>query len=136
MNQDGYSLGGEQSGHIIIKKYATTGDGILTAIMVAEEMLDRKESLSKIVSPVKAFPQKLKSVYVTNKNAVMEDIEVLKKYNEINSEIGSDGRISLRKSGTEPMIRIMVEHQNITKCDGYIEKMINLLKKRGYIINE
>ena len=136
MNQDGYSLGGEQSGHIIIKKYATTGDGILTAIMVAEEMLDRKEPLSKIVSPVKAFPQKLKSVYVTNKNAVMEDIEVLKKYNEINSEIGSDGRISLRKSGTEPMIRIMVEHQNITKCDGYIEKMINLLKKRGYIINE
>ena len=136
MNEDGYSLGGEQSGHIIIKKYATTGDGILTAIMVAEEMLDRKEPLSKIVSPVKTFPQKLKSVYVTNKNAVMEDIEVLKKYNEINSEIGSDGRISLRKSGTEPMIRIMVEHQNITKCDGYIEKMINLLKKRGYIINE
>ena len=136
MNEEGYSLGGEQSGHIIIKKYATTGDGILTAIMVTEEMLERKESLSKLVAPVKEFPQRLKSVYVTDKNAVMEDREVLEKYNEINLEIGNDGRISLRKSGTEPMIRIMVEHQNATKCEGYIEKMVLLLKKRGYLINE
>ena len=136
MNKDGYALGGEQSGHIIIKKYATTGDGILTAIMVTEEILERKEPLSKLVAPVKEFPQKLKSVYVTDKNVVMEDPDVLNKYNEINEEIESDGRISLRKSGTEPMIRIMVEHQNASKCDGYIEKMVNLLKKRGYLINE
>ena len=104
--------------------------------MVTEEMLERKESLSKLVAPVKVFPQRLKSVYVTDKNAVMEDREVLEKYNDINVEIENDGRISLRKSGTEPMIRIMVEHQNASKCEDYIDKMVLLLKKRGYLINE
>ncbi len=94
MQQEGYSLGGEQSGHIIIKKYATTGDGVLTAIMVVEEVLNRKETLSKLVAPVKLLPQKLKNVRVTNKAAVIADEAVQAKFAEVNAEIGDNGRAS------------------------------------------
>ena len=109
MQTEGYSLGGEQSGHIIIKKYATTGDGVLTAIMVVEEMLNRKSTLSKLVAPVKLLPQKLKNVRVTNKAAVVEDEAVQAKFKEVNEEIGDNGRALLRQSGTEPVVRIMLE---------------------------
>ena len=133
MQNDGYSLGGEQSGHVIIKKYATTGDGVLTAIMVAEEVLERKETLSKLVAPVKLLPQKTKNVRVTNKAAVIEDEVVQAKFKEINEEIGDNGRALLRQSGTEPVIRIMLELPTIAQCDEYIEKIYNVIKKRGYI---
>ena len=136
MMNKGYALGGEQSGHIIIRKYATTGDGVLTAIMVTEEILERKETLSKLVSPVKTLPQKLKNVRVTDKNDVMNDEAVIAKFNEVNKEIGDDGRALLRQSGTEPVIRIMVEHDSLAKCDEYIEKIYNVIKKRGYVIDE
>ena len=136
MMNEGYSLGGEQSGHIIIRKYATTGDGILTAIMVTEEMLERKETLSKLTSPVKALPQRLKSIHVTDKNAVMEDELVKAKFDEINKEIGENGRTSLRQSGTEPVVRIMIELPSISECDNYIEKIVSVIKKRGYAIDE
>ena len=133
MQEGGYSLGGEQSGHIIIKKYATTGDGVLTAIMVVEEVLQRKESLSKLVAPVKLLPQKLKNVCVTNKAAVLADEAVQAKFKEVNDEIGENGRASLRQSGTEPVVRIMLECPTIEECDKYIEKIYNVIKKRGYI---
>ena len=133
MQNDGYSLGGEQSGHIIIKKYATTGDGILTALMVTEEVLSRKENLSKLVAPVKLLPQKLKNVRVTNKSAVMEDEVVLNKFKEVNEEIGDNGRALLRQSGTEPVVRIMLECPTIKECDEYIEKIYAVIKKRGYV---
>ena len=133
MQQDGYSLGGEQSGHIIIKKYATTGDGILTAIMVAEEVLSQKYRLSKLVAPVHLLPQKLKNVRVTDKNTVMNDEVVLAKFDEINKEIGDNGRALLRQSGTEPVVRIMLECPTIKECDAYIEKIYNVIKKRGYV---
>lgn len=133
MQNEGYTLGGEQSGHIIIKKYATTGDGVLTAIMVAEEMLERKSVLSKLVSPVKLLPQRMKSVRVTNKDAAINDEAVQEKFKEINEEIGSEGRISLRKSGTEPVIRIMVEYSSVSDCDEFIERMVTVIKKRGFI---
>ena len=136
MMNKGYSLGGEQSGHIIIRKYATTGDGVLTAIMVAEEMLERKETLSKLVAPVKTLPQKLKNVRVTDKNAVVEDEAVKAKFDEVNKEIGDNGRALLRQSGTEPVVRIMVELDSQSKCDEYIEKIYNVIKKRGYVIDE
>ena len=132
MQQDDYVLGGEQSGHIIIKRYATTGDGVLTAIMVVEEMLDRKATLSSLVAPVKLLPQKVRSVRVTDKDDAINDEQVQAKFNEINKEIGEDGRISLRKSGTEPVIRIMVEYPTLEGCEQYIEKMYNTLKKRGF----
>lgn len=133
MQQDGYTLGGEQSGHIIIKKYATTGDGILTAIMVAEEVLSRKDKLSKLVAPVHLLPQKLKNVRVTDKNTVVNDEAVQAKFKEVNDEIGDNGRALLRQSGTEPVVRIMLECPTIKECDEYIDKIYNVIKKRGYV---
>lgn len=133
MQQEGYSLGGEQSGHIIIKKYATTGDGVLTAIMVVEEVLNRKETLSKLVAPVKLLPQKLKNVRVTNKAAVVADEAVQAKFAEVNEEIGDNGRALLRQSGTEPVVRIMLECPTLEECDKYIEKIYNVIKKRGFV---
>lgn len=133
MQNDGYSLGGEQSGHIIIKKYATTGDGVLTAIMVVEEMLDSKQSLAKLVSPVKLLPQKLKNVRVTNKAAVVADEQVQAKFKEVNDEIGDNGRALLRQSGTEPVVRIMLECPTLQECDEYIDRIYKVIKKRGYV---
>ena len=133
MIEDGYSLGGEQSGHIIIKKYATTGDGVLTAIMIVEEMLEMKEKLSKLVAPVKLVPQTIKNVRVTDKKAVMQDEYVLNKFEEINKEIGDEGRTLLRESGTEPVVRIMIEINSKEKCEEYIERIYNVIKKRGYV---
>lgn len=133
MYEEGYSLGGEQSGHIIMKKYATTGDGVLTAIMVVEEMLELKEKLSKLVSPVKLIPQTTKNVRVTSKAAVMEDKNVLNKFEEINKEIGDNGRALLRQSGTEPVIRITIEYSSKEKCEEYIKRIYNVIKKRGYV---
>ena len=133
MQSDGYSLGGEQSGHIIIKKYATTGDGVLTAIMVVEEMLDSKQSLAKLVSPVKLLPQKLKNVRVTNKAAVVADEQVQAKFKEVNEEIGDNGRALLRQSGTEPVVRIMLECPTLQECDEYIDRIYKVIKKRGYV---
>ena len=133
MQNEGYSLGGEQSGHVIIKKYATTGDGVLTAIMVTEEVLERKEKLSKLVAPVKLLPQTLRNVRVTNKAAVMDDEAVLAKFKEVNDEIGDNGRALLRQSGTEPVVRIMIELDSKEKCDEYIERIYNVIKKRGYV---
>ena len=136
MMNNGYVLGGEQSGHVIIRKYATTGDGVLTAIMVTEEILERKESLSKLVAPVKLLPQKTKNVRVTDKNAAVEDEAVQARFKEVNKELGDNGRVLLRQSGTEPVIRIMVEAPTIADCDEYIEKIFAVVKKRGFVIDE
>ena len=136
MMNEGYVLGGEQSGHIIIRKYATTGDGVLTAIMVTEEILERKESLSKLVAPVKLLPQKTKNVRVTDKNAAIEDEAVQARFAEVNKELGDNGRVLLRQSGTEPVIRIMVEAGSLAECDEYIEKIYTVVKKRGFVIDE
>ncbi len=133
MIQEGYSIGGEQSGHIIMRKYATTGDGVLTAIMVVEEMLDKKETLAKLVAPVKLLPQKLKNVRVTNKAAVVADEMVQAKFKEVNDEIGDNGRALLRQSGTEPVVRIMLECPTVGECDEYIEKIYSVIKKRGFV---
>ena len=136
MMNDGYVLGGEQSGHIIIRKYATTGDGVLTAIMVTEQILESKQTLSKLVAPVKLLPQKTKNVRVTDKNAAVEDEAVQAKFAEVNKELGDNGRVLLRQSGTEPVIRIMVEAPSLSVCDEYIEKIYNVVKKRGFVIDE
>ena len=133
MQKEGYALGGEQSGHVIIKKYATTGDGILTAIMVTEEVLSRKEKLSKLVAPVKLLPQRTKSVRVTDKAATVNDEAVQAKFAEVNKKIGDNGRALLRESGTEPVIRIMLECPTIEECDEYIDKIYDVIKKRGYL---
>jgi len=133
MEKNGYRIGGEQSGHIILRKYATTGDGLLTAIMLTEEMRDRKKTLSELASPVHLFPQKLRNVYVTSKEAVTDDIEVQGKVKECLAELGENGRVLLRKSGTEPVIRIMAECETPELCDDYIGRIYAVVKKGGYL---
>jgi phosphoglucosamine mutase len=118
MVENGYRLGGEQSGHIILQKYATTGDGILTAIMLMEEILDQKLSLSKLASPVTILPQVLKNIRVADKSAVAADELIQGKIAEITKELDGRGRILLRESGTEPVIREWLNAMNIkpVKC--------------------
>ena len=132
MQKNGYRLGGEQSGHIILQKYATTGDGILTAIMLAEQMCDEKSSLSNLAKPVEVLPQYEKSIKVKNKSAVTSDADVIKKLNEITSKIGDFGRILLRESGTEPVVRIMVECESASLCEKYANSLAELIKKKGF----
>ena len=132
MTENNYYLGGEQSGHIIIRKYATTGDGILTAIMLMEEMLDKKVTLGALASPVTMYPQSIRNVNVTNKADVAGDERVKEKIKEIATRLGKDGRILLRESGTEPVIRIMVESGNQKTCEAYTQNVEQLICQLGY----
>ncbi|MBP3390855.1 MAG: phosphoglucosamine mutase [Clostridia bacterium] len=133
MQKNDFSLGGEQSGHIILKKYATTGDGLLTAIMIAEEMCDRKMSLSKLVEPVMLYPQHLVNLRVKDKGAVTRDAEVLSMLAEVEKLIGGNGRALLRESGTEPVIRVMVECETDELCKKYADMIANVIKERGHL---
>ena len=133
MQEGGYKIGGEQSGHIILKKYATTGDGLLTAIMLCEEMCDRKASLAELVKPLVLLPQKTKSVRVIDKSRVARDSDVNLVTEKIRAEIGENGRILIRESGTEPVIRIMVEAESEDLCDEYIERVRSEIEQKGYI---
>ncbi len=132
MEQNGYRLGGEQSGHIILRKYATTGDGLLTAIMLAEEIRDRKLPLSKLAEDVVPLPQKTKNVRVIDKVSALNDPAVAEEYAKINTELGKNGRALLRASGTEPVVRIMLECETEEACDRYIARMYNVIKKKGH----
>lgn len=132
MQANDYYLGGEQSGHIIIRKYATTGDGILTAIILMEEILDRKSTLSKLAEPVKMFPQAIKNVPVTDKAAVAADERIQSLVAEISKELGNNGRILLRESGTEPLIRVMVESDNQKNCDTLTARVADYIGELGY----
>lgn len=133
MQNNDFSLGGEQSGHIIIKKYATTGDGLLTAIMIAEEMCDRKMSLSKLAEPVMLYPQYMINVRVKDKAAVMNDSAVLAKLAEVEKLINGNGRALLRQSGTEPVIRIMIESESIELCKEYAQMIADVVKDGGHL---
>lgn len=132
MQNNDYSIGGEQSGHIIIKKYATTGDGILTAIMIAEEMCDRKLSLSRLVEPVMLYPQHVVNVRVKDKAAVMSDSDVQKELVEVEKLIDGNGRALLRESGTEPVIRIMIEATTQALCEQYADMIAKAIKDKGH----
>ena len=118
----GYSIGGEQSGHVIFDKYATTGDGILTAIIMADILVERKCVFSNLSRGLTILPQKLKNIAVPDKNAVMNAPEVKKFSKELNQRLDGSGRLLLRKSGTEPVVRIMVEAETLADCDKYIEE--------------
>ncbi len=132
MQQNDYSLGGEQSGHIIIKKYATTGDGLLTAIMITEEICDSKHSLLELSDGVKLYPQITKNVRVRDKEEVLNDNLVLEEKAKIEELINGKGRILLRKSGTEPVIRVMVESEE--NAVDYAERLANFIVERGYSV--
>lgn len=133
MNEHGYRLGGEQSGHIIFKKYATTGDGILTAIKMMEVLLEKKESMSRLAGEVEIYPQMLKNLPVTDKKAVMEDGRVREAISQVERELGEDGRILVRESGTEPVIRVMAEAQSEEVCRFYVEKVSAVIESCGYV---
>lgn len=131
MSKNGYGLGGEQSGHIIISKYATTGDGILTAIKIAEAVIESKQSLSKLCAPVVMLPQVTKNIRVKSKEAVLGNERVQKELEKIKRELGEGGRILLRPSGTEPLIRIMAEAEQNKVCNEYIDRVIDAMKGEG-----
>ena len=133
MLETGNCVGGEQSGHIIMSKYATTGDGILTAIKVMEAVIESKLTLEKLASPVKMFPQVLKNVRVKNKKAVREDAEVQALVAEIGKELGSNGRILLRESGTEPVVRVMAEASTEAICEKCVDRVVELIHQRGLV---
>lgn len=132
MQKNGYRLGGEQSGHIILQKYATTGDGLLTAIMLTEEMRDRKLPLSKLAEPVRLYPQTVKSIRVASKEQALSDPEVKAEFDAINKEINGNGRALLRASGTEPVVRIMLECESEELCEKYTARLLEAIHKRGY----
>ena len=132
MQNNDYSIGGEQSGHIILKKYATTGDGILTAIMIAEEMCDRKLSLSHLLEGLMLYPQHVVNVRVKDKAAVMNDTDVKAELENVEKLIDGNGRALLRQSGTEPVIRIMIEATTQALCEEYADKIANVIKAKGH----
>lgn len=132
MQKNGHSLGGEQSGHIIFSKYAVTGDGILTSLMLMEVMLEKKMKLSDLLKDITIFPQLLVNVRVKDKPAARNDEDVIRVTKEVESELGSDGRILIRESGTEPVIRVMVEAKSDELCNKYVSKVADVLKQKGH----
>ena len=132
MQNNNYSIGGEISGHIILKKYATTGDGILTAIMIAEEMCDRKLSLSNLLEGLMLYPQHVVNVRVKDKEAVMNDADVKNELIEVEKLIDGNGRALIRQSGTEPVIRIMIEAVTQELCEEYAKRIANVIRNSGH----
>ena len=130
MREKEYSLGGEQSGHIIFSKYATTGDGILTALMIMETVIDTKKSLSELMKGFNPYPQKLVNVKVKNKKAALNNTELHEAERTIRKELQNNGRILIRESGTEPVIRIMVECESEEKCSRYCSVLASTLEGR------
>lgn len=130
----GNCLGGEQSGHIIFSKHATTGDGILTSLKVMEVMLEKKESLAKLASEFEVFPQVLKNVHVKDKAAAQDDPVVLAEVDKVAEALGDGGRILLRQSGTEPVVRVMVEAADLETCGKYVDQVIEVMKENGHIL--
>lgn len=132
MVQNGYRLGGEQSGHIIFKKYATTGDGLLTAIKMMEVMLEKKTTLSQLAAPFKVYPQVLENIRVTDKRKAQDDADVQAAVREVSEALGDNGRILVRESGTEPLVRVMVEAGDLDTCKKYVSQVIQVIKDKGY----
>ncbi|MDF2950906.1 MAG: glmM [Anaerocolumna sp.] len=132
MLANGHSIGGEQSGHIIFSKHATTGDGILTSLKIMEVMLEKKMKLSEIVKEVEIFPQELKNLRVKNKKAAREDKKVMEAVEGVAKELGSEGRILVRESGTEPVIRVMVEAKTNELCKMYVNRVLDVIREQGH----
>ena len=134
MTKNNYSLGGEQSGHIIFSKYATTGDGILTSLLLMEVMLEKKQLLGALTEEVKIYPQLLKNVRVADKKTARENPAVVAAIAKVTEELGNDGRILVRESGTEPVIRVMVEAETDELCAKYVDGVIDVIRAEGLIV--
>ena len=133
MMNNGFVLGGEQSGHIIFSKHARTGDGILTSLMLMEVIMEKKQSLGKLCSEVKIYPQLLQNVRVTDKKTALENEAVQNAIKAAAEALGSDGRILVRESGTEPVIRVMVEAATDEICTEYVNQVVNVMKEQGLV---
>ncbi len=131
MAENHYSLGGEQSGHIIFRKYATTGDGIVTSLMIMEVIKETKTSLSKLIQPVKIYPQILENVRVKDKEEAQENPQVKQAVREVEEALGDNGRILVRESGTEPVIRVMVEADTDELCRKYVAQVVTVIQEQG-----
>lgn len=134
MVQNGHRIGGEQSGHIIFSKYATTGDGILTSMKMMEVMLAKKLPLSKLAEPVTIYPQVLKNVKVKSKPEAQNDADVQQAVAKVAEALGDTGRILVRESGTEPVIRVMVEAETESLCEKYVDQVIDVIKAKGHTV--
>ena len=134
MMQYGHSLGGEQSGHIIFSKYAVTGDGMLTSLMLMEVMLEKKQKLSELRKGLTIYPQLLKNVRVGDKPTAKNDPDVVAATEEVAKALGDNGRILIRESGTEPVIRVMVEAETQELCEKYVDRVVKVLYKKGHVI--
>ena len=133
MVENGHRVGGEQSGHIIFTKYATTGDGILTSLKMMEVMLAKEKPLSELAAPVEFYPQVLKNVRVHSKPDAQNDPDVQAAVAKVGEELGTTGRILVRESGTEPVIRVMVEAPSEEICEKYVDGVIDVIKQKGHI---
>ena len=132
MVKNGNALGGEQSGHIIFSKYATTGDGILTSLKVMEVMMKKKVPASKLYEGFRMYPQVLKNIKVSDKQQAQNDEDVKKAVKEAEDALGTSGRILVRESGTEPVIRVMVEAEDENICLKYVDNVIDTIIRKGY----
>ena len=134
MAKNGCRIGGEQSGHIIFSKYASTGDGILTSLKMMEVMLAKKLPMSKLAEPLKIYPQVLENVRVTDKKAAQDDEAVQAAVKAVAEALGDTGRILVRESGTEPLVRVMVEAPDPDTCQKYVSQVVEVIKSKGYVV--
>ena len=134
MVKNGHCLGGEQSGHIIFSKHATTGDGILTSLMVMEAMTEKKMSLGKMAGEVTIYPQLLKNVRVFDKQEARENEAVVEAIASVEKALGDEGRILVRESGTEPVLRVMVEAPEQATCEKYVNQVVDVLTRQGLVV--
>ena len=134
MVQTGNRIGGEQSGHIIFTKYATTGDGILTSLKLMEVMLAKEKPMSELTAPVVFYPQVLKNVRVKSKPEAQNDPDVQAAVAEVADKLGDEGRILVRESGTEPVIRVMVEAETDEMCEKYVDSVIKVIEDKGHLV--
>ena len=132
MTKNSCRIGGEQSGHIIFSKYASTGDGILTSLKMMEVMMAKKKKMSELAEPLKIYPQVLENIRVTDKKAAQQDGDVQAAVKAVAQELGESGRILVRESGTEPLVRVMVEAADEDFCRRYVDSVINVIRSKGY----
>ncbi len=135
MSKNNYIIGGEESGHIIFRKYATTGDGILTSLKIMQAMLSRKKKVSELYEGLTMYPQYLENVKVKSKQEARNDQDVIAIINEVEKRLGDKGRILVRESGTEPVIRVMVEATSDELCHEYVSMVVDKIKDKGHISN-
>ena len=131
MKENGYNIGGEQSGHIIFSKYASTGDGILTSLKMMQVMIGRKKKMSELSEGLVMYPQVLENVRVSDKKAAQDDAEVRAAIKEVEKTLGDNGRILVRESGTEPVVRVMVEAETTEICQEMVNKVVEVMKSKG-----